>query len=308
MKKICFGISIAAILLFLLLCPTQALAASRTGLHLWFDTLLPVLLPFLILSGILIRAGLIRPFVSALAPLFYRLLFLSPGGTYAMIMGFLCGYPMGAKTVSDLTARGQMSPEEAQYLLGFCNNISPSFIITFLVTEQLRRPALLIPAFLILYGAPLIAGILTNHSYRRSCQRRGGQPVLENAAPKETLCFSMIDSCILDAVITIVKLGGYIMLFAILSGIIQVLPVSAKAKALITAAAEITNGIPAVISAFPFPASFLMLMILISFGGMSAIAQTDSVIKNAHLSLGKYVRSKLMISFIAFLLTLCFLI
>ena len=83
---------------------------------------------------------------------------------------------------------------------------------------------------------------------------------------------------------------------------------SEKAKALMTAAAEITNGIPAVISAFPFPVSFLLLMILISFGGMSAIAQTDSVIKNAHLSLGKYVRSKLMISFIAFLLTLCFLV
>lgn len=308
MKKICFGISLTTVLLFLLLCPTQALAASRNGLHLWFDTLLPVLLPFLILSGILIRAGLIRPFVAALAPLFHRLLFLSPGGTYALLMGFLCGYPMGAKTVSDLASSGQMSSAEAQYLLGFCNNISPSFIITFLVTDQLRRPALLIPALLILYGAPLIAGILTNHSYRLSCQRTDGQSVLRKNTPKETLCFAMIDSCILDAVITIVKLGGYIMLFAILSGIIRILPVSEKAKALMTAAAEITNGIPAVISAFPFPLSFLLLMILISFGGMSAIAQTDSVIKNAHLSLGKYVRSKLMISFIAFLLTLCFLV
>ena len=317
MKKICYEISVTAILIFLFLCPSRALAASRTGLHLWFDTLLPTLLPLMILSNILIRADLVRPLVAILAPVFRRLLMLSPGGTYALLMGFLCGCPMGAKTVSDLMARGQITLEEAQYLLGFCNNISPSFIITFLVTEQLRRPALMLPALVILYGSPLLYGILTNPSYRRNCGCHARSLAAENTAPKETLCFGMVDSCILDGVLTIVKLGGYIMLFAILAGILQALPLPQNGKALLTAAAEITNGIPALISAFPFPSSFLFLMILVSFGGLSAIAQTVSVIqnagrqnakmKNAHLSLWKYVRSKLIISFLAFLLSLCFL-
>ena len=117
----------------------------------------------------------------------------------------------------------------------------------------------------------------------------------------------MVDSCILDGVITIVKLGGYIMLFAILSGIFQALPLSLPAKALLTAIAEITNGIPAILHTFSFPKSYFLLVILVSFGGLSAIAQTDSVIKSAHLPLGKYVRSKLLISFLSFLLVLCFL-
>lgn len=311
MKKICYEISVIAILLFLFLCPAQALAASRTGLHLWFDTLLPTLLPFMILSSILIRADLVRPLVSILAPFFRKTLMLSPGGTYAMLMGFLCGCPMGAKTVSDLLARGQITCQEAQYLLGFCNNISPSFIITFLVTEQLQRPALMVPTLVILYGAPLLYGILTNPSYRSSCVVQTGADAKEPAHIKEPLCFGMVDSCILDGVITIIRLGGYVMLFAILAGALQVLPIPERGKALLTAAAEVTNGIPAILKVFPFPASFLCLMVTVSFGGMSAIAQTDSVIqkghaKNAHLSLWKYVRSKLIISFFAFLLAFLF--
>lgn len=319
MKKICYGISITAILLFLFLYPSQALTASRTGLHLWFDTLLPTLLPFMILSGILIRADLVRPLVALLSPFFQKTLMLSPGGTYALFMGFLCGCPMGAKTVSDLLARGQLTLPEAQYLLGFCNNISPSFIITFLVTEQLGRPALMLPSLVILYGSPLFYGILTNPSYRRASSGQAVSLPEEVKPLKEPLCFGMVDVCILDGVITIVRVGGYIMLFALLAGVLQVLPIPLKGKALLTAMAEITNGIPALIKAFPYPASFLLLMCLTAFGGLSAIVQTDSVLqkadgktssgnmKNAHLSLWKYVRSKLIISALALFLSLCFL-
>ena len=309
MKKIGYEISAAAILLFLFLCPAQALAASRRGLHLWFDTLLPTLLPFMIFSNILIRADLVRPLVSVLSPIFHGILRLSPGGTYALLMGFLCGCPMGAKTLADLRLRGQITQEEAQYLLGFCNNISPSFVMNFLVMEQMNAPELLVPSLVILYGAPLLYGILTNPAYRRTSQKISSDTKVcsLSSAPKEPLCFGMVDSCILDGVTTIVKLGCYVMLFAILAGIIQTLPVPAQGKALLTALSEITNGIPAIMEGFSFPLNFLFLMVMVSYGGLSALAQTDSAAKNAHFSIGKYVRSKLITSLIALLLSLCFL-
>ncbi len=313
MKKLCFELSLAAIFLFLFLYPSQALAASRVGLHLWFDTLLPTLLPFMILSGIFIRGDLARPLVSLLAPFFKKALMLSPGGTYALLMGFLCGCPMGAKTVNDLLERGQIAPEEAQYLAGFCNNLSPSFIVTFLVTEKLGRPALMLPVLVILYGSPLLFAILTNPAYRRLAACPKETPAPNPPAAREALSFVMVDHCILDSVLTVVRLGGYIMLFAILAGAVRLLPFPPKATAVLTALAEITNGIPAILEAFPFPAAFLLLMTLASFGGLSALAQTDSAggfsdKKNAHLSLWKYVRSKLLISLIAAFLSVCFLL
>ena len=131
MKKWLLAFLLLATLLFLLLFPVPALAASRRGLNLWFGTLVPTLLPFLILSGFLIHTGLVHIPASLLAPVFGRLFGVSPLGSYACFIGFLCGFPMGAKVLADLTRNGRMAPEEASYLLGFINNVSPSFVITF---------------------------------------------------------------------------------------------------------------------------------------------------------------------------------
>lgn len=306
MKKIIYGMMITAILCFLLLSPAEALEASRSGLNLWFNTLLPTLLPFMILSNFLIQAGLIHSIISLFSPLFNRLLSISPSGTYALIIGFLCGYPMGAKVLSDLKYTGRISKEEAEYLLEFCNNISPSFIITFLVTTQLKDPSLLVPTLVILYGSPTIWGILLNHSYRKKIRLYPGISRNEQDSG-EKLSFSLIDDCIMDGVATIVKLGGYVMLFAIISGMIKQIPLPYPGlKAILIGVTEITNGIPEVAGQFAGSARFLTLMILCSFGGLSSIAQTNSVIKSAHLSLGKYVRSKIVISLIAALLAACF--
>ena len=310
MKKIFYGIAITTMLLFLLLYPVNALTASRAGLSLWFHTLVPTLLPFMILSNFLIQADLMKSVIALLAPPLYRLLRLSPAGSYALIIGFFCGYPMGAKVLCDLRNTNQISHLEADYLLSFCNNISPSFIITFLVTEQLKKPALLVPTLSILYGAPLIWGLLQNAGYRKK-QRQ--LPAIRKPSVgsnvKTRLSFTLIDRCIMEGVFTIVKLGGYLMLFAIISGILQMFPIPwLPVKALLTAMIEITNGIPAITAAFSFPLAYLLLILLCSFGGFSAIAQTDSVIKSAHLSLRKYVRSKIIISIIAAILAICFLV
>ena len=57
MKRILSTAGILLLLLFLLRYPQEALAASRDGMGLWLNTLIPTLLPFLILTGFLIRTG-----------------------------------------------------------------------------------------------------------------------------------------------------------------------------------------------------------------------------------------------------------
>ncbi len=314
-KRFCWFSAVVSVLLFLFFCPAPAFAASCAGLHLWFDTLLPTLLPFMILSGILIRADMVRPLASLLSPVFGRLLGISPEGTYAVFMGFLCGCPMGAKILGELLAKGQIQRAEAQYLLSFCNNLSPSFIVTYLLIGQLKSPALILPSILILYGAPILYALCTNPGYRRN--KNTGKPeeeMEERPSVSETLSFSMVDSCITDAVLTMVRIGGYVMLFSLLAGIFHLLPVPEHIRAILTALSEITNGIPALVHTFSWPVLYPVLVFFCSLGGFSALAQTDSVLKekmndkkNAHLSFGKYVRSRILISMLAFLMALCYI-
>ena len=72
MKKKIILLSVILLLLFLLCYPAEALAAARNGLKLWLETLLPTLLPFMILTGILVHTDWITKILQPTAP-FFRL-------------------------------------------------------------------------------------------------------------------------------------------------------------------------------------------------------------------------------------------
>jgi sporulation integral membrane protein YlbJ len=46
-----------------------------------------------------------------------------------LFTGLTSGYPLGAKTVAELRADGQLTQPEAQRLAGFCNNAGPLFLL-----------------------------------------------------------------------------------------------------------------------------------------------------------------------------------
>lgn len=50
-------------------------------------------------------------------------------GAYAMLMGIISGYPIGAKIVTNFRENGMCSKEECERLLAFTNNSGPLFII-----------------------------------------------------------------------------------------------------------------------------------------------------------------------------------
>lgn len=100
------------LLLFLLFHPKEALTGVKNGLGLWLNIMIPTLLPFLILTGALLKTGNIRKFLKPSA-FFWKTFFgLSPAGAYVLILGLLCGYPMGAKLAHDLYIGSSRFPAE----------------------------------------------------------------------------------------------------------------------------------------------------------------------------------------------------
>ena len=301
MKKQISAFLLLAMLFFLLLFPKNALFASRRGLDLWFGTLVPTLLPFLILSGFLIHSGLVHLPASLLSPVLGKLFGISPLGSYACFIGFLCGCPMGAKVLADLKRNGKLSFEEASYLLGFCNNVSPSFVITFLVTENFKKPKLLLPTLLLLYGVPFLFGFLTRPGL--FLKKSFFPSDIKNASSVQ-IRFELLDACIYDAVNTLLKLGGYVVLFSVLAELILCLPfLSEQTAALAGGILEITSGISGILAVYPEQMARRLLLSLTAFGGLSAMAQTSSVLKGSGLSVKNYFFSKLITALLTFLLS-----
>lgn len=139
-----------------------SLAYALLGLNLWFEKMIPALLPFMILSGIMIRMNLTQNFSRILSPVIRPLYQVSENACYAIIMGFLCGFPMGAKTIADLLKREMISEREAAFLLAFCNNIGPIYFCSFVLPLLGRE--LVLPYVFGMYGLPLLYGLFLRYT------------------------------------------------------------------------------------------------------------------------------------------------
>lgn len=288
------------ILLFLLMIsnPSLTFKGASAGLLLWFQIVLPTLLPFLILTNIMIQSNSIQYIANLCYPLFHRIFNVSENGSFAVLSGFLCGYPIGAKVTSDLLKSNLISFKEANYLLSFCNNTSPAFITSYIVLQQFGETDLLLPSIIILYLSPTLCSFFFRKYYNIETLSTS------KIKPEKSIPFSfeIIDDSIMNSFENITKVGGYIILFSIFLYLGHQLSF-APALAIL----EITNGIPFIIKSIDnFPAQYISVMALTSFGGICAIAQTNSMISNARLSILPYIIEKLITTLVTSLLALLY--
>lgn len=290
--------------------PEITVLGAKTGLNLWLNSVIPSLLPFLIFSNLLFEADAVSYLTTLLSP-FCRLLFgTSKDGSFAVISGFLCGFPMGSKSCLELVKHQKIKKEEAAYLVSFCNNASPAFVVSFICHGIFSgEKGLLLPVLLSFYGAPLITGILFRFFFRKQqiAQTSGNLSSIHKIAP--TFQFQFLDHAIMDAFQTMVRLGGYITFFAVLSAFIQ----SAKwlplpLRLFFTAVIELTTGASLLgkISA-SLKLRVIAVCACVSFGSLSGFAQSYTLLKEGDIPaqyylLGKFITCILCTIFLNILL------
>lgn len=295
----------AAIIFFclMLLFPAPVVAGASKGILLWFQVVLPTLLPFIIVSNLLIETRAINVIAKITGHLFSRFFRVSSYGSFAILTGFLCGYPMGSKVTADLIRNGSISTEEGRYLLSFCNNTSPMFIISYVLIQNLGDKMLFIPSLVILMGTPVICSFIFRFLLLTSSGISGRTPTFSSSSTlkkktQNTFAPSgnIIDCCIMNGFETITKVGGYIMLFAIIIELCHLLPASHPLfYNILFPSLEITTGIQYICSGtLPQHIRFILCLSMTSFGGWCAVAQTQCMIQGTGLSIFPYIIQKLI--------------
>lgn len=284
----------------------ESLYYALNGLNLWFTKMIPALFPFMILSGVMIRLHLTESFVTLLYPFLHPLLRVRKNVIYAVVMGFLCGFPMGAKVTCDLLERNMITHREAEFLLAFCNNIGPVYFCSFVLPLLNRR--LVLPYLTGMYGLPLLYGaFLRRTAYRdipeeaasgsgerirhgkRSRRRELSACAEDGGLPLSLL--SELDEAITSSIRSILMLGGYMILFNLFNLIPGVL--CPGLGPFLAPVLEITGGLSILGDSAP-----LLSLLLLPFGGFSCIAQTFSMVKGTGLFIGNYVVHKLLLTFL----------
>lgn len=276
------------------------------GLTLWYTSVLPSLLPFFILSGLLVRTCVFRFLNRIFAPVLTRIFHVSSDGSYAILMGYLCGFPMGAKVIAELVEQHHISREEGSYLLVFCNNVSPAFFVNYICIARLGFTKVPAPLFCVFYGIPLLYGCLYGHLFYRAPASRSVHTAASSAtqkqAPIHRIDFPMLDTCIMDSFTTITRLGGYIILFSIFAQMLTLLNLPDSLTAAIAALLEISSGTHA-LSALPLASTPLRTALVCagaSFGGLCTCAQILSVLSDTDLDLRPWITGRILLPLLTF--------
>lgn len=258
------------------------------GFSLWYSKMIPSLLPFMIISGIMVRMNLTETFSNLLHPILKRFFSCSKNVSYAIIMGFLCGFPMGAKVTAELLKSNKITEKEGDFLLCFCNNIGPVYFCSFVIPLlQINNP---IPYIFGMYGLPLLYGVVIRHTLYRN--RIISNDTLNTNQDNNINLLSAMDQSIHASIQSILMLCGYMILF----NLINIIPhfLLPNIHKYISPFLEITGGLSLLKgSMVPY------CMSLLAFGGLSCIAQTHSMIHGTNLSIKKYIGHKCILTFIS---------
>ena len=103
--------------------------AVRETLDLCARVLIPSLFPYMIISVLIIRSGAAEILGAPLAPVVRHLFRLPACSAGAVVLGILCGFPVGAQMAGELYIRGDLTKKEAERLIPLANCAGPAFVI-----------------------------------------------------------------------------------------------------------------------------------------------------------------------------------
>jgi sporulation integral membrane protein YlbJ len=212
--------------------PQEALEGSVRGLRIWWDVVFPSLLPFFIVSELLIGFGVVT-FIGALLEPLMRPLFKVPGvGGFVWAMGLASGNPAGAKITARLRNENKVSRIEAERLVSFTSSSNPLFIFGAIAVGFFHNASLGIVLALAHYLGNIIVGLIMRFHGR----------VEEASIPPETPKVTgiveafkllhqerikdgrpigqLLGDAVQSSVRTLLMIGGFIILFSVLNKIL----------------------------------------------------------------------------------------
>lgn len=195
----------------------------------WWEIVFPSLLPFFIISEMLIGFGVVK-FIGVLLEPFMRPLFKVPGvGGFVWAMGMASGNPAGAKLSARLRQERQLTKIEAERLAAFTNCSNPLFIFGAVSVGFFNNPKLGVVLALAHYIANFFVGIVMRFYGReeeskrkRKDRRRISIKVALRALHRTRVndkrpIGKILGDAVISSIQTLLMIGGFIILFSVIN-------------------------------------------------------------------------------------------
>ena len=257
----------ALLAVFMLIFPQVTLDGASEGLRLWFQNVLPAQFPFMICILLLLKNGLGSG--SGSVPLVF-------------LTGILSGYPGGAKSIEVLYRQGQISAKRLQWLMSFCNNSGPLFMVGTIGIGIFGSAAIGYRILITHLLSAVLCGCIFSIGGRGETFRvRGSQRIEESFG-------AQLGSCVTETASVMIMVGGFMMLYCVLIRLCgRLWPEAAYLCSLL----EMTNG-AVQLAKLPPVWSVPLAGALVSMGGLCVYSQTCTVLEHTPFSGPRYLAAK----------------
>nr|WP_239094317.1 sporulation integral membrane protein YlbJ [Bacillus sp. B15-48] len=318
--------------------PKESLDASIRGLNMWWEIVFPSLLPFFILSELLIGFGVVK-FIGVLLEPFMRPLFRVPGvGGFVWAMSMASGSPSGAKLTATLRLDKQLSKIEAERLASFTNSSNPLFIFGAVSVGFFHNAQLGVILAMAHYLGIISVGLLMRF-YGNNEDNANDEPKEKKRKVSLLAAFSalhetrvnderpigkLLGDAVMSSIQTLLMIGGFIIIFSVINKILFLLGITAflasfielalqflglnemLSMAFISGLFEITMG--SQLASQVQDATLLNQMIITSFilgfGGFSVQAQVASLLAPTDIRFKPFFIARIFHGVLAALYTL----
>ncbi|MCK9524685.1 MAG: sporulation integral membrane protein YlbJ [Limnochordia bacterium] len=234
--------------------PEVAFQASLEGLKLWFEIVLPTLLPFFIIADLLMGLGVVHFLGSLLEPVM-RPLFRLPGvAGFAVAMGITAGYPLGAKITGELIRSKSLTQVEGERLAGFASTAGPLFLVGAVGVGMFGLPDVGVTLLIShLAGAVLVGFCMRLHKGAESprVKPQGSYlgralSALDTARKADGRSFgTLFSSAVRNTFQSMLFIGGCIMMFSVLVQVVTATGILQPIRALLAVALNFAGLDPA---------------------------------------------------------------
>ncbi|AEH48704.1 sporulation integral membrane protein YlbJ [Parageobacillus thermoglucosidasius] len=325
-KTIFLATAITLFALSLIRYPQQSLEASIRGLNMWWEVVFPSLLPFFIVSELLISFGVVRLIGVLLEPLM-RPLFRVPGvGGFVWAMGMASGYPSGAKLTARLYQEKQISAVEAERLASFTNSSNPLFIFGAVSVGFFNDANIGIILALSHYIGNICVGIVMRFhgkSQERPKQKRLNHPfslpyafrvLHETRLKNEQPLGKLLGDAVRSSVQTLLMIGGFIILFSVVNKLLYMMHITQHIAVIVQYALHLFQlskelSLPIISGLFEITLGSQMISqadgaellektmatsFILAFGGFSVQAQVASILAEANIRFKPFFIARIM--------------
>lgn len=278
-KRRLWGLSSAVGLLLLILDSKTAITGGQEGIKLCFQTVIPALFPFFVFSGLACQSFLGEN-ISILRPI-GKLCRIPKGAESLLLLGFLGGYPVGAKNIVTAEENGALTRIDAQRMMGFCNNAGPAFLFGMAGGLFESKVAPWILWFIHIISAILVGCILPNKAVNH-CKLPKNRTINFTEQMK-------------NSIKTMGNICAWVMLFRVILTFLKkwfFFLIPTEIGVWVTGLTELSNGIIDLYSISNDGLRFILCAGFLGFGGVCVGMQTISI--TSKLGTGLYFPGKII--------------